>query len=114
MVLAQQLWSEQGMPHSFNFGPALHEACPVKTVIDLALQAYGCGLVNYADTPTGPHEAGLLKLDVSQTAHVLGFEAKFTLQQAVQKTMHWYRLQHQGMDATALCEGDIRDYEATL
>ena len=92
MVLAQQLWSVPDLPTSFNFGPASHE--------------------NYADTLTGPHEAGLLKLDVSQTAGVLGFEARFALQQAVQKTMHWYRLQHQGVDATALCEDDIRAYEA--
>lgn len=112
MVLAQQLWSVPDLPTSFNFGPASHEAYAVKTVIDLALQAYGSGLVNYADTLTGPHEAGLLKLDVSQTAGVLGFETRFALQQAVQKTMHWYRLQHQGVDATALCEDDIRAYEA--
>ena len=112
MVLAQQLWSNAALPHSFNFGPASHQAYAVRTVIDLALQAYGRGQVNYADTLSGPHEAGLLTLDVSLSASVLGCQARFGLQQAVEKTMHWYRLQHQGMDATALCEDDIQAYEA--
>ena len=112
LLLAQQLWSRNGLPGSFNFGPASHEAYSVRTVIDLALQAYGSGQVNYADTITGPHEAGLLTLDVSQTNAVLGFESRFALQQALEKTMHWYRLQHQGADAKALCEDDIRAYAA--
>ena len=113
MVLAQQLWSHTSLPSSFNFGPASHEAYSVRTVIDQALQAYGQGKVNYADTVDGPHEAGLLKLDVSQTAGLLGFESRFTLQSSVEKTMHWYRMQHQGVDATSLCEDDIRAYGAT-
>ena len=112
MLLARQLWSRSGLPGSFNFGPASHEAYSVRTVIDQAQQAYGNGQVNYADTVTGPHEAGLLTLDVSQTTAVLGFESRFALPQAVEKTMHWYRLQHQGADAKALCEDDIRAYEA--
>ena len=112
MVLAQQLWTDNTLPNSFNFGPDSHQAYAVKTVIDLALKAYGRGLVNYADTVTGPHEAGLLTLDVSQSASVLGVEPRFGLQTAVEKTMHWYRLQHQGMDAAALCEADIQAYEA--
>lgn len=113
MVLAQQLWSNTSLANSFNFGPASHEAYSVRTVIDLAVQAYGRGKVNYAEVVQGPHEAGLLKLDVSQAAGLLGFESRFTLKQSVEKTMHWYRMQQQGVDATSLCEDDIRAYRAT-
>jgi len=111
MVLAQQLWTRPELATSFNFGPRLHESYSVKIAIDLALSSYGIGKVEYADIISGPHEAGLLKLDVNKVDDLLGFESIYTFQQSIEKTMHWYRMQHQGADAKSLCETDIEDYE---
>ena len=42
----------------------------------------------------------------------LGIESKWTLAQAIELTMGWYRALNDGADARLLCEQDIDAYEA--
>lgn len=97
---------------SFNFGPATDAAASVKEVIDLAQMAYGSGVVQLEGQAVGPHEAGMLSLDAAKARVLLGVKPQWSLGETVRRTMAWYRSQHQGVDARALCEAEIADYEA--
>lgn len=108
--LAQALWREPTLAGAYNFGPDAAEAAPVRTVVDLALAAYGRGRVAYADQPQGPHEAGLLTLDTSKARAVLGVAPRWPLAAAVARSMDWYRRFDDGEDALALCHADIDRY----
>jgi CDP-glucose 4,6-dehydratase len=81
-------------------------------VIELACKAYGSGTVRYGDGTEGPHEAGLLALEITKARKILGFEPRLTLADAIQLTMDWYRSQHAGLDPCSLCDNDIDNYEA--
>ena len=83
-------------------------------VIELARTAYGNGEVRYHAGDEGPHEAGWLALEIARSRDVLQIKPRWTLPDAVEHTMAWYRNQHQGADAGALCEAEIVAYEALI
>ena len=111
--LAEKLYNEPTLAGAYNFGPPTHEAATVQEVIQIAQSVYGNGQVQWGDGAEGPHETGWLALEVSKARNMLGVQACWTLAQAVQRTIHWYRQQHDGANAKALCEADIAAYNVT-
>lgn len=112
LVLAERLWSDPSLADAFNFGPVSHEAAPVRQVIEIARASYGHGDVQYGDGTEGPHEAGWLALETAKARHILDIEPRWSLTEAVDRTMKWYRAHRDGADARALCETEIAEYEA--
>lgn len=110
LVLAQGLYREPTLGRAYNFGPAASSAVSVRTVIEQARSLFGQGEVQYGVTQNGPHEAGLLHLDVRLAARELGVVARWDLATAIQKSMVWYRSFAQGDDARQLCDTDITTY----
>lgn len=112
LALAEKLWARPELAGAYNFGPETHEAATVRDVVDLARMAYGSGDVIYGDGTQGPHEAGWLALETAKARVLLGVTPKWTLAETVNRTMAWYRAQHEGGDARSLCEAEIAAYEA--
>lgn len=113
LSLAQHLWNQPEDSGAYNFGPEAGGAASVREVVEIAKQAFGRGEVRYGERDSGPHEAGLLSLDVAKARLILGIKPKWTLSQSVQRTLNWYRAQSQGVSALSLCSADIAAYEAT-
>ncbi|MGV2894294.1 CDP-glucose 4,6-dehydratase [Achromobacter sp. AGC78] len=112
LTLAQALWADSALADAYNFGPDAAEAAAVRTVVDLAQDAYGRGRTRYAEHIDGPHEAGLLTLDTAKARAALQITPRWPLAQAVTRSMDWYRRFDAGEDARALCNADIDLYEA--
>jgi CDP-glucose 4,6-dehydratase len=53
-----------------------------------------------------------LSLEVAKAREVLGVRPRWRLEQAVERTMKWYRARRAGADALALCRSEVVDYEA--
>jgi len=112
LCLAQGLWEQPALAGAYNFGPLPHEAATVKNVVKLASSAYPLSATSYENDSEGPHEAGFLALETARARQVLGVAPHWALNTAVVRTMNWYRQQHAGADARALCLADIDDWEA--
>jgi CDP-glucose 4,6-dehydratase len=97
---------------AYNFGPHTADAATVGDIVTLAREAYGQGEWASQADPNAPHEAGWLALEVAKARVELGVQPVWPLQEAVRRTMHWYRRFADGADARLLCESDIADYEA--
>ncbi|HEV7577166.1 MAG TPA: CDP-glucose 4,6-dehydratase [Caldimonas sp.] len=109
--LAQKLWDSSARADAYNFGPRTDEAASVGEVIALARAAYGVGEWSADAEAGGPHEAGRLALEVARARSELGVAARWSLAEAVERTMRWYRRQHEGFAAQTLCDADIADHE---
>jgi CDP-glucose 4,6-dehydratase len=107
LVLAEELYGNLSLAGAYNFGPITNEAATVQTVIELANQAYGIGSVSWGDGTKGPHEAGLLSLEISKAQKVLGILPRWNLPETIERTMGWYQKQRNGVSARSLCEADI-------
>jgi CDP-glucose 4,6-dehydratase len=110
LALAERLWHQPDLASAYNFGPETHEAATVREVVGQAQQAYGGGQVVWGDGREGPHEAGWLALEVAKARSLLGIHPRWSLQEGVRRTMHWYRRQSEGTEARALCLEDIAAY----
>ncbi|WP_275097488.1 CDP-glucose 4,6-dehydratase [Sedimenticola hydrogenitrophicus] len=111
LTLAEKLWYQPALAGAYNFGPETNDVATVREVVEIARSVYGSGEVSYKDNIDGPHEAGLLALEVTKSCHTLGVKPRWLLSDAIKHTMKWYRDQHQGEEARARCEAQIAAYE---
>jgi CDP-glucose 4,6-dehydratase len=109
--LAEQMWHTPALAGAYNFGPQTHEAATVRDTVLLAQVAYGGGQVEWGDGSDGPHEAGWLALEVAKSRTLLGITPRWSLAETVQRTMHWYRQQQDGVNARHACLADLDAYE---
>jgi len=85
----------------WNFGPGDGEICTVENLIQKACLLWGKGSYEL-DRRDHPHEAGWLRLDSSKARVRLGWKAIYSVEEALQKTMEWYRLFYSGGDPKAM------------
>lgn len=111
LCLAELLPQNPAYACAWNFGP--DDAATVREVIQFATQAYGRGQTEFATREEGPHEAGLLALDVRKARDELQIYARWNLQESIARSMHWYRDFEQGIPAAVLCARDLEAYEAS-
>jgi CDP-glucose 4,6-dehydratase len=109
--LAEAMWDAPELASAYNFGPRTDEAASVGDVIELARAAYGSGRWQAGAEASAPHEAGRLALEVARARAVLGVESRWSLAEAVARTMRWYREHRAGASARDLCERDIAAHE---
>lgn len=114
MILAEKIWNNANLGDAYNFGPQTQEAASVRYVIELARKYYGDVAICDEIEMEGLHEAGLLKLEISRSKQILGFQPRLPLERAIDLTMDWYRSQYRGSDAHELCNKNIDSYEAMI
>jgi CDP-glucose 4,6-dehydratase len=114
LILAQKLWEHPTLSGAYNFGPDPSEISTVRDIVELASNAFGNGDIHYGEIDEGPHEAGRLALENSKTRLSLGIAPLWSLPEAINRTMAWYRALDDGADALSLCQRDITAYEASL
>ena len=113
--LASRLLTPEGQRYAegWNFGPA---DASVTTVHDLAqrlVRAWGSGTVETAGNTGQPHEAGLLKLDVSKAATQIGWRGVWDVERTIAETVAWYRDFHtQTGDIAEITRRQIASYVA--
>jgi CDP-glucose 4,6-dehydratase len=110
--LVECLWQRPALAGAYNSGPDASQCAPVRAVLRLAQLAHGSGALDLAPDPNGVHEAGMLLLDSGKLCSVIGAQVGWSLEQAVFRTVAWYRAQRGGADAASLCGEDIDAFEA--
>ena len=113
IILAQQLAVNPELACAYNFGPDFAEAASVRQVIEFAQRTWGDhSAVYWGQSEPLLHEAGILRLDTSKSQNELGIRPVWEINQAVEKTVEWYKKQNLGADALNLCDSDINDFES--
>ncbi|ACT95803.1 CDP-glucose 4,6-dehydratase [Dyadobacter fermentans] len=95
---------------AWNFGPLSEDNLTVEELVNIALKAWGKGAYDKPGLVGQPHEAGLLKLDISKTVANLGWKPKFTARVAIQNTLEWYLKTEQGEQAADLTTQQIAQF----
>lgn len=92
MLLAQAL-VEQGAPmaDAWNFGPDRSSEVPVAALALQLRDLWGSGTLELAEQRSGPHEAGLLRLDSSKVASHLGWRPRLSLAKGLAMTVEWHK-----------------------
>jgi CDP-glucose 4,6-dehydratase len=92
MVLAARLNDEPvRYAAPYNFGPLPSDHLEVRSLVEIAINAWGGGNWNDCSDPAQPHEAGLLQLDISKAQKELFWTPKLSAEQAITWTVNWYK-----------------------
>lgn len=97
---------------SFNFGPHISANKTVWEVVSRLVGYYGKGRVVDVSNPADLHENTLLNLDVTKAYVMLGWEARWNLQEAIEKTVDWYKEALQTYDMYDFCVRQIKIHQA--
>ena len=77
---------------SWNFGPLAEDNLTVSAIVKQAIDIWGTGKYSTPILKNQPHEAGLLKLDISKTMNELKWQPQFNSKKAIEFTLEWYKL----------------------
>lgn len=113
--LAEALLGPDGAKFAtaWNFGPAVEDMASVEHVVTALAALWGEGARIERSTDVHPHEAGLLMLD-SRAAHErLAWRPRWSLGQALARTVVWQREWGAGADMQAATRAQIDDYMST-
>jgi len=81
----------QSYSKPYNFGPLPEGHLSVRELVQTAIGVWGSGSWEDKSSPGTPHEAGLLKLDISRAVKELGWMPKLDASTAIRWTLEWYR-----------------------
>ncbi|GEO11614.1 CDP-glucose 4,6-dehydratase [Segetibacter aerophilus] len=81
----------QQFSQAYNFGPLSGDSLSVQTIVDLSIKIWGTGGSETLNVVGEPHEAGLLKLDISKATTELGWQPKWNATEAIRQTIDWYK-----------------------
>jgi CDP-glucose 4,6-dehydratase len=98
LLLAERLLeSGAGFAEAWNFGPDEADARPVRWIVE---RLCGCcpGARWQCDQAPQPHEAHTLRLDSSKAKAMLGWRPRWSLAQALEKTLEWHQAWRAGRD----------------
>ena len=95
---------------AWNFGPHLEDALRVADLVNIGLNVWGMGSYETPQLTAQPHEAGLLKLDISKAINELAWHPKYNAKQAIDKTLSWYKKAQSAANVAELVYADISDF----
>jgi CDP-glucose 4,6-dehydratase len=115
LTLAEAL---HGNPHKFasnwNFGPPDEQAQPVARVVEMLAGHWGVQYPWRKHAEQHAHEDMALLLNWQKARAELGWYCRLPLAQALEWVASWYKRQHAGESARALCHEQIDRYMSVL
>ena len=114
LLLAERLYTDgAAFAEAWNFGPSDEDARSVQWIVE-SLSEMHEGVNWRCDETLQPHEAHCLKLDSSKARHQLGWQPRWRLQAALQKTLEWHEAWRNAEDMRSITLAQILDYQSLM
>ncbi|BBB90409.1 MAG TPA: CDP-glucose 4,6-dehydratase [Methylomusa anaerophila] len=101
---------------AWNFGPRDIDVLNVEEILQMAIKIWGKGGIRI-DKHEQPHEAHLLKLDISKAQAYLKWQPAYAVYDAVDKTIQWYKKYYENKENENMYEytlKQIQEYERNV
>ncbi len=113
MRLAERLWDGDPVAASaWNFGPSADDAQPVGWIADRTATIWGGSAGWRNEGQPQPHEAGTLRLNCSKARDQLNWTPAWDLDEALARTVAWYRALQDGAEMHGFTLSQIRSHPA--
>lgn len=111
LSLAEQLYRHgPRFAGAWNFGPDAGDAKDVEWIVRRMFAHWSEAPGYVIDKGRHPHEAHYLKLDSSKARRELGWQPRWKVGSAIDRTVAWFRSFQCGEDMRVVCLRQIRDY----
>ena len=110
LMIAAMQYSDKKYIGSYNVGPNEQDCFQTGQLADLFVKYWGDGVkwINCYDG--GPHEANILKLDCSKLKSVFGWNPRWNVDMAIQKTVEWSKCWLSSGDVKSCMERQIKEF----
>lgn len=109
--LAEALYQDpQGFGEAWNFGPNEDDAKPVAWIVDRVLELWNENLSWKRDHDPQPHEATYLKLDCAKAKARLHWQPRWSLEEALQHIVTWYKAYQRHEDMRVITLAQIQHF----
>lgn len=107
--LASKLLEDKTLSDSFNFGPEPYDAIPAKELAEKIVKLWGSGLIDIQQNSLGK-ESHILRLDWHKANSRLGWRPTFSLQEALSKTVDWFKAYAMNQNMYEFTLNQIQEY----
>jgi CDP-glucose 4,6-dehydratase len=113
LILAEKLYHEGGTyAEGWNFGPRDEDVQPVEWILDHMVTHWGDGASWQLDNNPQPHEAQLLKLDISKATSCLKWQPRWSLARTLDSIVEWHQCWLEQGDVRQMTLDQIGQYQA--
>jgi CDP-glucose 4,6-dehydratase len=109
LLLAEKQYVRPELAGAYNFGPGEESCVTTGCLAELFCSVWGKSASWTVRDDKGPHEANFLKLDCSRAKAVLGWQPRWDIKTAVEKTVEFEKAAA-GEERLACAERQIREY----
>ncbi|MGI6005904.1 MAG: CDP-glucose 4,6-dehydratase [Ruminococcus sp.] len=110
LLIARKQYEDRKYAGYYNVGPSDQDCVTTGQLTDLFCGAWGEGISWINEAQEGPHEASFLKLDCSRMKQVFGWQPRWNIRKAIEKTVEWFKVYASGGDTAACMERQIREF----
>lgn len=110
LTIARAQYEDKTKAGFYNVGPDDCDCVTTGRLVDLFCEKWGEGLKWINRYDGGPHEANFLKLDCSKIKRVFGWTPRWSVSDAVEKTVEWSKVYSSGGDIVACMEQQITEF----
>jgi len=110
LIVTERAAADAAFVGAWNFGPA-EAGVRVRDVVAILARAWGRAEAGaYRVEPAAEHESAELSVDASRSRARLGWEPRWSVSEAIERTAAWYRDFLAGTAARTLIERDLDAY----
>lgn len=112
LEILQRQYEEPSLQGYYNVGPEECDCVTTGALTTLFCELWGeeASWINRHDG--GPHEANFLKLDCSRIRHIFGWQPRWHIREALEKTTQWAKAYLAGEDMQAVTDRQILEFAA--
>lgn len=110
LMIVKEQYEKPELQGYYNVGPDEADCVTTGDLVDMFVERFGEGLkwVNRYDG--GPHEANFLKLDCSRLKTTFGWKPRWSVAEALDKTVEWTKAYFAGENIAKVMDRQIRDF----
>lgn len=113
LILAEQLYIQgKGCAEGWNFGPRDEDVQTVEWILNRMVQQWGKGASWQLDSDPQPHEAQLLKLDISKAKAKLKWQPRWSLEHTLDTIVDWHQGWLRGDNIQEITLAQIQQYQS--
>lgn len=110
LMIAQRQYEDLAYQGYYNVGPDDCDCITTGELVTMFCESWSGNArwINRHDG--GPHEANFLKLDCSKIKHTFGWQPRWHIRQAIEKTVEWSKAYLDGEDMRRVMDAQIKEF----
>lgn len=113
LMICQKQYEEKKFAGFYNVGPDDQDCIKTGELVNIFCKIWGEDQSWENKSLGGPHEAAFLKLDCSKIKSIFGWKPGWNIQEAVEKTVEWFKVYRQNGDIVECMDRQIQEFYQT-